>query len=345
VTAFLSRQGGSEALAEALGAVKVPPDTAKLGLRALSSAGRQVEALRGALSKAAGISSTAIEYNVDLVKALGQEALAQGNPANGEKVFRGTITNCFSCHAIGAAGGRVGPDLSAVGTGLPMDMVIESVLWPNRQVKEGFNTTAVITKNDVIYQGFHASEDKQTLILRDPAKDDLIRVPIADIRARKEIGSVMPEGLTNGLTRAELRDLIRFLSDLGKPGPYRVPDRPLVRRWLTSGIKNVEEAATAVWLPKFAMVSGELPLEDVAGWVRFDVDVIKPGRFQLTFNNATGLGVYLDGTRASVPQHELNVGRHVFLVSVDRTEREGAGLRCQVDPAPGSAGELRVLDR
>jgi putative heme-binding domain-containing protein len=345
VTAFLSRQGGSEALAEALGAVKVPPDTAKLGLRALSSAGRQDEALRGALSKAAGISSTAIEYNVDLVKALGQEALAQGNPANGEKVFRGTITNCFSCHAIGAAGGRVGPDLSAVGTGLPMDMVIESVLWPNRQVKEGFNTTAVITKNDVIYQGFHASEDKQTLILRDPAKDDLIRVPIADIRARKEIGSVMPEGLTNGLTRAELRDLIRFLSDLGKPGPYRVPDRPLVRRWLTSGIKNVEEAATAVWLPKFAMVSGELPLEDVAGWVRFDVDVIKPGRFQLTFNNATGLGVYLDGTRASVPQHELNVGRHVFLVSVDRTEREGAGLRCQVDPAPGSAGELRVLDR
>jgi putative heme-binding domain-containing protein len=345
VTAFLARQGGSEALAEALGGVVVPADTAKMGLRALSTAGRQDEALRTALSKAAGISSASVEYSVDLVKVLGQEALTQGDPAKGEKVFRGTITNCISCHAIGAAGGRVGPDLSAVGTGLPMDMVIESVLWPNRQVKEGFMTTAVITKNDVIYQGFHASEDKQTLILRDPARDELIRVPIADIRARKEVGSVMPEGLTNGLTRSELRDLIRFLSDLGKPGPYRVPDKPLVRRWLTASLKSVDEAGSVTWLPKFATVAGELPLEDVAGWVRFDVDVIKAGRFQLTFNNATGLGRYLDGIRATVPQHDLSAGRHVFLVSVDRTEREGSGLRCQVDPATGNGGELRLVDR
>jgi putative heme-binding domain-containing protein len=345
VTAFLARQGGSEALAEALGGVTLPPDTAKLGLRALSTAGRQDEALRTVLSSAAGISSKAIEYNVDYVKALGQEALTQGDPARGEKVFRGTITNCFSCHAIGAAGGRVGPDLSAVGAGLPIDMIVESVLWPNRQVKEGYNTTAVLTKNDQIFQGFHASEDKQTLILRDPAKDELIRIPIADIRARKEIGSVMPEGLTNGLTREELRNLIRFLADLGKPGPFRVPDKPLVRRWLTAPVKSIEDAGSAVGIPKFSTVSGELPLEDIAGWVRFDVEVIKPGRFQLTFNNATGLGVYLDGARASVPQHDLAAGRHIFWISVDRAEREGAGLRCQVDNVPGTAGELRIIDR
>jgi len=224
-------------------------------------------------------------------------------------------------------------------------MVVESVLWPNRQVKEGYSTTAVLTKNDQIVQGFHASEDKQTLILRDPARDELIRIPIADIRARKEIGSVMPEGLTNGLTREELRDLIRFLADLGKPGPFRVPDRPLVRRWLTAPIKSVDEAAAATWIPKFATVAGELPPEDVTGWARFDVDVIKPGRFQLTFNDASGLGLYLDGARASVPQHDLSAGRHVFLVNVDRSERGGSGLRCQIDPAPGSTGELRIIDR
>jgi hypothetical protein len=213
-------------------------------------------------------------------------------------------------------------------------------------------TTAVITKNDQIYQGFHASEDKQTLILRDPAKDELIRIPIADIAKRKEIGSVMPEGLTNGLTRAELRDLIRFLSDLGKPGPFRVPDKPLVRRWLVAGgaqrAPSLEDAAVRTWLPKFSQVSGELPLEDVgsAGWVRFEVEVLKPGRFQVQFNNATGLGVWLDGQRNTSPEFELSAGRHVFALSVDRTERDGAGLRCQIDPAPRSASELRmILDR
>jgi putative heme-binding domain-containing protein len=349
VTAFLSRQGGSEALADAIASAKIPTDTAKLGLRALSSAGRQDEALRAALSKAAGISSKAIDYNVDFVKELGAEALAQGDPVAGEKVFRGTITNCFSCHSIGAAGGRIGPDLSAVGTGLPMDMVIESVLWPNRQVKEGFNTTAVLTKNDQIFQGFHASEDKQTLILRDPAKDELIRIPIADIRARKEIGSVMPEGLTNGLTRAELRDLIRFLADLGKPGAFRVPDKPLARRWLVANaavpVKNEREAWALPWVPKFATVAGELPLDDVpaSGWVRFEVEVLKPGRVRLTFNDATGLGLWIDGALDNSPEHDLSLGRHTITISVDRGERQGAGLRCQVDPVPGSAAEVRLL--
>ena len=210
-------------------------------------------------------------------------------------------------------------------------------------------TTAVITKSDQIYQGFHATEDKQTLILRDPAKDELIRIPISEIARRKEIGSVMPEGLTNALTRAELRDLIRFLADLGKPGPFRVPDKPLVRRWLTASasarMKTFEETSGLVWLPKFATVAGELPLGDVggAGWVRFDVEVLKPGRFHLMFNNASGLGVWVDGRRAASPELELAKGRHVVSISVDATDRDGAGLRCQIDPAPGSAAELRMV--
>ena len=39
----------------------------------------------------------------------------------------------------------------------------------------------------------------------------------------------MPKGLVNFMTRAEFVDLVRFLSELGKPGPYAIrstPDRP-----------------------------------------------------------------------------------------------------------------------
>ena len=39
----------------------------------------------------------------------------------------------------------------------------------------------------------------------------------------------MPKGLANLLTRAEFVDLVRFLSELGKPGPYAIqagPDHP-----------------------------------------------------------------------------------------------------------------------
>jgi hypothetical protein len=71
--------------------------------------------------------------------------------------------------------------------------------------------------------------------------------------------------------------------------------------------------------------------------------VLKPGRFQMMFNNSTGLGVWLDGQRNTSAEFDLSAGRHVFTVSVDKTEREGAGLRCQIDPAPRTAAELRIL--
>jgi putative heme-binding domain-containing protein len=337
VSAFLVRQGASDVLAQALEGKTVPPDVAKLGLRALSSAGRQDPALRTVLSQAARISSQAPEYSMDLVKSLGDEAQKDGDPARGERVFRGTVTNCFSCHAIGGAGGKVGPDISAVGTGLPMDLIVESVLWPNRQVKEGYNSTAVITKEDVIYQGFKVNEDKQTLVLRDPNQEQLLRIPIRDIKARKEIGSVMPEGLTSGLTRAELRDLIRFLADLGKPGPFRLPDRPLVRRW--------EEKVGEKWLPRYSTVAGELPLEDLAGastTVRFQVEVLQAGTFFFKSNRPEGLAPV---NRPRLFEGlELPVGRHPIEMTVNRQARNGTPLQMDITPAPGGSGELRILN-
>jgi putative heme-binding domain-containing protein len=352
VGALLSREGASQALAEALPHSPVSPDVAKLGLRAMSGAGRQDEALRAALSRAAGISSASPEYRRELVEELSREALGDGNPSRGEEVFRGALTNCFSCHAIGGAGGRVGPDLSAVGTGLPVDLVVESVLWPNRQVKEGYHTTAVILRNDQIVQGFRVSEDKEFLVLRDPERDALVRLPQSEIRARKEIGSVMPEGLTSSLTREELRDLIRFLVELGKPGPFRVPDAACVRRWRvkegTSGASSSPEGGSV----RFGTVRGELPLEELA-WegtppvahASFRLEVLREGRFRVGLGSGRGLRLALDGGAEMDPVPEaldLGRGRHEILLRIDRETRGKEPLYCQPEPAAGSSGELRI---
>ena len=40
----------------------------------------------------------------------------------------------------------------------------------------------------------------------------------------------MPKGLTNTATRGELLDLVRFLSELGKPGPYALRPSPTIQR-------------------------------------------------------------------------------------------------------------------
>ena len=41
----------------------------------------------------------------------------------------------------------------------------------------------------------------------------------------------MPAGLIEGLTRPELIDLVRFLSQLGKIGPFSVGTDRVLRRW------------------------------------------------------------------------------------------------------------------
>ena len=45
-------------------------------------------------------------------------------------------------------------------------------------------------------------------------------VLVKDIDETVNMRSLMPDGLADTLTRGELVDLVRFLSELGKVGPY-----------------------------------------------------------------------------------------------------------------------------
>jgi putative heme-binding domain-containing protein len=108
-----------------------------------------------------------------------------------------------------------------VAAGLPVDLLVESVLWPARQIKEGYAATTVITKDGRVLNGFAHSEDKTVLRVRDLATGKIAPVQTANIKQRTSNGTVMPPGLTASLTRAELRDLIKYLSTLKTTGELK----------------------------------------------------------------------------------------------------------------------------
>jgi len=209
-------------LAKALGQAKVSADSAKLMLRWLNAAGRVEPNLSAALNKLIGVQSSAPVYSPKLVAALAEEALARGDAASGKKVFQLPLASCTACHAVdgvhSAANTVKGPDLSAVAAGLPLDLLVESVLWPARQIKEGYEATTVVTKDGRVLSGFAHSEDKTVLRVRDLATGKIAPVQTAQIQQRTRGGTVMPPGLTASLTRAELRDLIKYLSLLKATG-------------------------------------------------------------------------------------------------------------------------------
>jgi putative heme-binding domain-containing protein len=367
--AFVQQKTGSAALAKALTNQKLPADVAKIGVRTVRATGRDVPALIEALNKAGNLTVTKRELSAKEMQEMVADVLKHGDPARGEQVFRRKDQACFKCHAIGGAGGQVGPDLTSVGASAQIDYLIESILLPNKIIKENYHSIIVTTKAGKIVTGIKVRESKTELVLRD-AEDKEVIVPAADIDERANGGSLMPEGLADPLTRNELVDLVRFLAELGKVGPYAVGQERVVRRWQvledTAEAKRIlretriGSAASADpglnWSPAYSIVSGLLPLEsmpllryrqDMAplAFARCQLDVSTAGKVKLQLKSAAGLFLWLDGVPvepAETPVFDLASGTHTLTLAIDPAKRRD-GLRLTLDDVPGSPAKARIV--
>ena len=111
-------------------------------------------------------------------------------------------------------GGMIGPDLSTAGTCLKPEEIVESVLWPRRQVKEGYAAYTVATTDGKIRQGYKLAETPTEIVFRDPASAR--SVPDRQERHRGD-----PPGRDADARRADGRDVA---GRAPRPGP--VPARP-----------------------------------------------------------------------------------------------------------------------
>ena len=159
---------------------------------------------------------TAPAHSPELVANLVKSARTDGDARRGAAVFRAPQFACTSCHKLGQTGGIIGPDLSKIGVCLTPELIVESVLWPKRQVKDEFKSLAVVTSSGKQIQGYKESENDNELVLREPATGVKVRIAKKDIEDRREVGTLMPDGLAGAMTDEQLRDLLRFLMELGK---------------------------------------------------------------------------------------------------------------------------------
>jgi putative heme-binding domain-containing protein len=335
-SAFLLRKGGAEALLGALDAKKLSADAARLGLRAMYAAGLQEPALRDLLNSVVGLTARGRNVTPAQLTQWALRVREKGDPARGEAVFRRRELSCFQCHAIGGAGSQVGPDFMSLGASAPVDYLVESILVPDAKQKEGYVSMQVLTKSGDILSGVRVRQNERELVLRDASRDEMI-IPLNSIELKKEIGSIMPAGLADLLTDAEFLDLVRFLSELGKPGPYAVTASPVLRRWRVPDASGVE-------VPVYSTVSGLLPAD--APSAKGEINVVTPGLIRIKLNSAKGLALSLDGVAVEtkeVMDLDLKLGVHLLKIEIDASRRGGEGLRVEVEEAPGSAGRVQVV--
>ncbi|MCI0640758.1 MAG: TIM barrel protein [Gemmataceae bacterium] len=156
-----------------------------------------------------------LSYDAALVAKLIREAKASGDVRHGAVVFGSPQFACLGCHKIGKIGGTVGPDLTVAGRCYTPEQIVEGVLWPKRQVKDEFKSHMIVTSDGKVHQGYLQREDGKECVLRDPATGKLTNLPKAEIDERREVGTLMPDGLAAAMTGNQLRDLLRFLMSLG----------------------------------------------------------------------------------------------------------------------------------
>jgi putative heme-binding domain-containing protein len=134
-------------------------------------------------------------------------AQAPGDPYAGEAIF---TARCAACHQLFHKGGRIGPDLTPyqrddLGTMLP------SILDPGAEIREGFASYLVTTRDGRTLGGFLADQDAGAIVLRgfDGQDFTLARDAIAEMKPTGR--SLMPDGLLDGLSAKELRDFFAYL--------------------------------------------------------------------------------------------------------------------------------------
>jgi putative heme-binding domain-containing protein len=314
-----------------------PTAVGQAGLRAVRELGRPEPDLVVALTRAAGLHGGETTLTAAEIKKLGEMALKSGDPIRGERIFRSPQQSCVTCHSIGGVGGKVGPDLTSVGTSSPIDYLVESVLYPNKEIKDGFQAYLIETTDGEELSGIPVRENDRELVLRTAGDQDVV-VSKKEIKSKKPGGSLMPSGLVDNLSSQEQMDLYRFLSELGKPGRFDASKANVARLWMVAADPtNSGDEENLVrgnltgntWHRVSALVDGQLLPKDLASAVPGASDMLLAGaRFRIAKAGAVhfdlsapeGACLWIDGgpvPYAKSVSRDLPAGNHTIILKVE----------------------------
>ena len=229
------RKDGAKALLTAMGEKKIDrtalTDNTVIKMQAFND--KEINAL---IEKAWGRTRpTPDELNKLIDKTRAELYSSPASFARGQKVFE---NQCQKCHQFEGKGQTVGPPLD--GAARDIEYLLANVIDPNRVVGAPYFLRTANTLDGQAIQGLLAEEDDKFLTLK-IENGVLKKIAKADLDGPVKITekSMMPEGLTAGMTPQDFRDLLRYamnspyLTDVtvaGKPVSVGVPGRIAVAK-------------------------------------------------------------------------------------------------------------------
>ena len=338
----LVKKNTGKVLAKQIPSTGITEMAALAGLTAARDAGRNEPELITVISPYANVTKKAQELTPDRVAELIDLVEHDGQPARGEAVYSREDMQCMTCHAIGGVGGKVGPDMTSLGASAPIDYLIESIYKPNAKIKENYHSVNILTVDGLVLTGIIVGSENNEVILRD-ARNKLVRIPKDDIEFQKPGKSLMPEGLVDRLTQQEQVDLIKFLTQLGRPGNYDASKGGVARVYeVFTGTQraddgNIQELMSETqadqWVPFLSRVNGSVAGVQLARkakvdrakesggvYLKTDIEVATDGDVTLSANGADAADLWVDAMPIEGDTNfttELTAGKHTVVIRLD----------------------------
>ena len=128
----------------------------------------------------------------------------------GQKLFS---KHCANCHQLLGSGGKIGPDLTG-SQRFNLDYLLENLIDPSAAVSKDFQMEVVLTDSGRVITGMIVDENEQSLAIQ--TANEKVVVPTEEVEERTlSKVSMMPEGILQALTPAEVRDLLHYLANAG----------------------------------------------------------------------------------------------------------------------------------
>jgi putative heme-binding domain-containing protein len=143
------------------------------------------------------------------MNAFDAAAVKIGDAARGRAIFDGKGA-CTTCHRIGVAGSRVGPNLSDIGATRSAGSLQRSLVDPSSQMMPINRPVRAVTKDGTIINGRRLNEDTYTLQLIDDREGfhSLVKADLREYTLSKT--SPMPS-YKRTLSDEEIADVLAYL--------------------------------------------------------------------------------------------------------------------------------------
>jgi len=156
--------------------------------------------------------ATTAQMNKEIDRLIPIVAQGKGDPYVGKKLY---TAKCANCHALHANGGFVGPDLTPFKRDDVQHLLLH-IINPNAEIREGYESSVVVTESGRTLTGIVLEKDARVVVLRTSDGQRLV-LPKDDIESHSVTGvSLMPEGLLDGVSDQNVRDLFAYLRS-GQP--------------------------------------------------------------------------------------------------------------------------------